>query len=102
MARITKSVASQRLGDVPPDKSFWSHDGQVLNNLAELETALSTMSDETYHHHVSENNNDFSNWVRDVIGDDKLAADLAGNSNRAEAVNKVTERISWLKNRAGL
>jgi len=34
------------------------------------------MNEETFGYHSNETKSDFSNWVKDVIGDEKLAADL--------------------------
>ena len=76
MVRMTKSVSEGRLGDVPLDKQFWCCDGRYLKNLGELEAALEGMTDDTFRCHVKETKSDFSNWVRDVIGDEKLARDL--------------------------
>ena len=76
VVKVTRSVAAKRLGDVPQDKQFLCQDGRVLKNLRDLEVAFRQMSDDTFHHHATETRNDFSNWVRDVIGDEKLARDL--------------------------
>lgn len=97
MARITKSVAEKRLSDVSPEKRFWCHDGRYLKNLSELEAALEQMTEETFHHHLNEAKNDFSNWARDVIGDDKLARDLRKSANKAQAARSVAERIVSLR-----
>ncbi|TRZ93231.1 MAG: hypothetical protein D4R82_05450 [Dehalococcoidia bacterium] len=97
MGRITKSVAEGRLGNVEQEKQFWCHDGHYLKNLQELEAALEQMTEETFRHHVNETKSDFSNWVRDVIGDDKLSRDLQKNTTRAQAAKSVAERIVSLK-----
>ncbi len=76
VTRVTKAMAQARLADVPEDKRFWCCDGRVLLNLMELEVALREMSDEAFRYHSNEEKADFSNWVRDVIGDEKLSRDL--------------------------
>lgn len=68
-------------------------------NLQELETALREMEDETFSHHVSEARNDFSNWVKDVIGDDKLAGDLNRSKTKTQAAKYVDDRITWLQSK---
>jgi hypothetical protein len=55
------------------------------------------MNDDSYRHHVTPLKNDFSTWVRDVFGDDKLANDLTSCTNRAEAAKTVRGRIVWLQ-----
>jgi hypothetical protein len=58
------------------------------------------MPEETFRYHSNETKTDFSNWVRDVIGDEKLARDLLGCAGAAQAAVSVRKRITWLKSRA--
>ena len=97
--KISKEEASRRLGDVPDEERFWCHDGKLLKNLGELEKALVDMSDETFHYHLGEGRNDFGNWARDVVGDDKLANDLSKAKSRIQASKAVTQRISFLQSK---
>jgi hypothetical protein len=99
VATITKVSSKKMLGDVPEDKRFLCNDGLVLKNLRELETALKKMSADTYHHHVGDSKNDFSSWIKDVVGDDKLADALRNNGSQSEAAKTVAGRISWLKSK---
>jgi hypothetical protein len=99
VTRMTKAMAQARLADVPEDKRFWCCDGCVLRNLAELEVALRQMSDETFRYHSNEEKTDFSNWVRDVIGDETLSRQLQGSVSRLEAAKNVAARITWLKSK---
>ena len=70
--------ARRFLVDVPIEHSFRYRDGKILRNMKELYDAFSVMTDETYVFHHNKEKNDFSNWVRDIIGDTKLAKDLNG------------------------
>jgi hypothetical protein len=97
--KISKEEANRRLGDVPDDKRFWCQDGRLVKNLGELEKALNDMSDETFHYHSGEGRNDFSNWIRDVVGDDKLAKDLSKAKSRIQASKAVAQRISFLRSK---
>jgi len=99
MFRITKSVAEERLGNVSQEKQFWCHDGQYLKNLQEMKAALEQMTEETFRYHSNEAKSDFSNWVRDVIGDEKLSRDLQKSTTRAQAVKSVADRVIWLKSK---
>jgi hypothetical protein len=99
MVRITKSVAEERLGNVSQEKQFWCCDGRYLKNLQELEAALEKMTEETFRYHSNQTKSDFSNWVRDVIGDEKLSRDLQKSATREQAAKSVAERISWLKSK---
>jgi hypothetical protein len=100
MVKMTKAIAEARLGDVPDEKRFWSQDGRYIKSLAELGAAFGQMSDETFRAHANESKNDFSNWVRDVFGDDKLSRDLQKSISPRQAARSVAERLDWLKNRS--
>ena len=99
IVKISKEEANRRLGDVSDEKRFWCHDGKLVKNHGELEKALSDMSDETFHHHVGQGRNDFSNWVREVVGDNKLANDLSKAKSRIQAGKAVAQRISFLRSK---
>ncbi|MBI4304659.1 MAG: hypothetical protein HY665_10040, partial [Chloroflexi bacterium] len=97
VTRIAKSTAKGWLANVPEDKVFWCSDGRVLKNLAALEIALREMNDDTFRYHANDSKNDFSKWVKDVIGDEKLSRDLQKSANRAQAAKNVASRIAFLK-----
>ena len=97
MVRITKVVAEERLGNVSQERQFWCHDGCCLKNLEELEVALEQMAEETFRYHSNEAKSDFSNWVRDAIGDDKLSRDLQKSTTQAQAAKSIADRVAWLK-----
>jgi len=99
MVKTTKSVAEERLGDVPQEKQFWCHDGRYLKNLQELDVALGEMTEDTFRYHSNEVKSDFSDWVRDVIGDEKLSRDLQKSATQAQAAKSVADRITWLKSK---
>ncbi len=99
MVETMKQEAERLLLDAPEDKVFWVNGGQVLRNLKELGEALNTMSDEAYTYHANGQKNDFIQWVRDVIGDDKLAGKLKGISTRAQVAKAVSSRVILLSKR---
>lgn len=85
------------LSDASPEQSFWVNNGPVLKNLNELADFLPQMNNDIYSHHVNKDKNDFSKWVNDIIGDQKLANDLLSSKNKESAVKKVRSRINSLK-----
>ncbi len=97
MAVRKKEEAARILGDVSGDRRFFCHDGCVASNLQQLADCLSHISEESYNHHVTSEKNDFSNWVRDVFGDVRLANELARSRNKDDAARILDQRISWLK-----
>jgi len=73
----TKSNTNKKTLVVASDNtSFWVSDGNVLNSLVALRDALSTMDKKVYLYHTAKPQNDFSNWVAVVLGDEACAADL--------------------------
>jgi hypothetical protein len=95
-ASMTKDQTMQLLSQVAPDRVFWVNDGSILRDMRELRDALLTMSDQTFAYHCNEVKKDFSNWVRDIIGDETLARDLEKATNREQAAGVVAERYDLL------
>jgi len=96
----TKQDAAKILADSTGDRRFFCHDGCVAQNLHQLADCLSHITEESFLHHVNEAKNDFASWIRDVLGDSKLAGDLTRVSDRVEAAKVVEERLSWLQKKS--
>lgn len=94
--RVTKQDAEKLLADVPQDRAFWCCDGRVFRNMAELADGLANMSDEVFLYHSNNEKHDFSNWLSDVVEDEKLAKDLSGSITRREAAKRVNDRVTLL------
>jgi len=99
MGKITGEIAQKWLADVPEDKPFWCHDGRKLKNLVDLEIALREIDDNIFRYHANEQKNDFSKWVREVIGDEKLSRDLEKSRDRIQAAGFVARRVQFLRSR---
>lgn len=99
MTRMLRQDAHRLLADVPEQHVFRCSDGRVLRNMRQLEQALASMRDEAFAFHSNTEKSDFSNWVRDVIGDEKLARDLDKARNPIQAAKSVTKRIGFLESR---
>ena len=99
--RLTKKEAKKFLARVPEQCVFWCNDGHVLRDINELKDALAAMSDQTFCYHSNDEKQDFSNWIRDVVGDAKLAESLETAPDRENAARIVEERCSLLINKAG-
>jgi hypothetical protein len=99
IVKISREEAKRRLADVPDDNRFWCHDGKTIKSLSELGEALNDMSDETFHHHSGGERNDFSKWVREVVGDGTLANDLSKAKSQIQGSQAVAKRISFLESK---
>lgn len=96
MAKFLKLDAGKFLGNVPDEYVFRCHDGGIFRNMRELRDGLEAISDETFGFHANAEKNDFANWVRDVVKDEKLARDLIKAPSRLQAAKSVATRVSSL------
>ncbi len=85
------------LEDVPEDKAFWVKDGGVLKNLKDLAHKLREIDRDTFIYHVNSAKNDFFNWVHDVVGDLRLASQIASVKNSQKMLKLVQDRIHNLQ-----
>ena len=75
--KTKKTSSSKKAGKtINPENYFFAHDGRIIKDLFELAEAIEEMSDEAFSHHVTEERNDFSNWVRDVLEEPGLADEI--------------------------
>ena len=67
---------------------FWTTDGHILADLKDLRDALETMSDEVFAHHVTNEKNDFADWIESVLRDEECAVKMrkAKKPNTAQKV----------------
>lgn len=97
MAKISRQDAKKLLANVPEEYVFRSYDGSMLRNMRDLAQSLASMTDETFTYHSNEEKKDFSNWVRDIIGDQTLAKALEKSLDRNSAAGEVSRRLAFLE-----
>ena len=97
--KVTKQDAERLFADVPENRSFWCCDGRIFRSMRDLSAGLANMSDETFAYHLNDEKNDFSNWLKDVIEDEKLAKDMEASITRQQAAKMVNERVTLLNMR---
>lgn len=90
MPKSSKKVLFANAGH---DRLFWTADGRALKNYFDLSRALEEMSDETYRHHTRIDKNDFSAWVSDIFGDQRLARRLATANSREKSQIAVLKHM---------
>lgn len=78
--------------NVPEDRAFLTLNGRHIRNLVELAAMLEQMDDHVFHYHAGERKNDFSNWIRDVMGYEQLA-DAIHNKDRVHAQVEVLKFV---------
>ncbi|MBI2660391.1 hypothetical protein HYX07_04475 [Candidatus Woesearchaeota archaeon] len=98
---VTKDEAKRYLCNAAPEQCFWVNNGPILKNIEELANYLPDMPNEAFQHHVNSEKNDFSSWIKDIVGDQKLANDLLSSKSRESAVKKIKNRLNSLRKKAG-
>ncbi|MBD3164382.1 hypothetical protein GF323_04225 [Candidatus Woesearchaeota archaeon] len=94
--RLTSETAERFLSDVEHEKSFFINEGPALRNIIQLHDALSSISDKQFYFHRNNNKNDFYNWIKNVIGDSRLANDVARAKTRQTIIKRIKKRIELL------
>jgi hypothetical protein len=89
MAQTTHNL----LKNSPKQHVFWLCSGGALKNIKELASALETMDEGVFVHHVNSDRNDFANWIKDIFQDEELALRLHGVSNAKECVDIIHVRL---------
>lgn len=95
----TAKEAEHILRPVKGQHVFQLHMGASIHSLKELAEALDLMAEKSFQHHVTESRNDFSNWVKDVLGDDELAAVIHPLRGREAILKKLDDRIEQLEHK---
>lgn len=75
--------------EVPHEKKFFLNNGEIVGTVEELMEKLKAMDDGVFRHHVNTERNDFSNWIRDVFLDKKLARDIARLKTKESMAKKI-------------
>ncbi|MBN1274809.1 hypothetical protein JXA12_00745 [Candidatus Woesearchaeota archaeon] len=68
--------------NVAPEHVFHFHDGKKAHNLQDLRDAIASANEESFAHHVDDENNDFANWAEFVYKNPELAEDLREAADR--------------------
>ncbi len=97
MKNPTPAEAKRFLAVVTPEwKAFWFHKGPVVKSLKEMLAALPKVPQPMFEHHVNAAKNDLAAWVRDVIGDAELAAELKADRTIKDAMESIDKRLKQL------
>ena len=76
--------------EISPDKYFYVFGGgPSVKGLQDLHYYLGTITERQFWHHVGEGKNDFANWVRDVLKENRLAIELCKTEVREEMIDII-------------
>ncbi|MCA9357267.1 hypothetical protein H6784_01905 [Candidatus Nomurabacteria bacterium] len=88
-----KGSAKKTLVYAPDQASFWVNDGQILNSLVALRDALDEMEKEVFLYHTAKEQNDFAEWVANVLSDINCAKELAKANTPDKAKTVVAKHL---------
>lgn len=74
-------------------KTFYLITGETFSTLESFSKKLLKMSEDVYHHHVTPAKNDFANWVRNSLNDEKLADKIDGHLSKMETEIEVLRHL---------
>jgi len=80
--------------DMPEHKWFYFKHGRRASNIEELKTALESIDESEFKHHVNNDKNDFANWVEDVFGEQKLANSMREASDKGGIIILLDDFLS--------
>jgi hypothetical protein len=103
--KLKKPEPSFQIGSLLPiEKSFYfKHPetgvGMYARSLDEFHQALKALPQETYNFHMREDQNDFSNWLKHILNEHELAAEIDGikqmhGEHKEKIVGAVEKRVS--------
>ena len=93
-----KRDAAKFVADVPEDQVFTYRQWGKLRNLKDLGNALANVDNSCGGDWALERQA-LSEWVRDAIGDTKLAHDLESTTSRTHGAWEVANRMAYLTRR---
>jgi len=86
------------LEDVQWDNSLKLSNGKTVHDLEQLPMVIKYSDDEVFYSHVTNEKNDFANWIRDVIGDGELADRLLSIRTKEDFLKFMEQAITDIKN----
>lgn len=72
---------------------FWIHNGPVLKNLTDFNTALKQIGDDQFGYHANHDRNDFAAWIGDALKDPELAEKIRQVYTRDSAIAIVGSHL---------
>ena len=74
-------------------EKFHFPDGSSVHSVDGLRDKIETISYDVFYHHVTNEKNDFAEWVRHVLKDTQLADDLTGATSIVETVEVLNDYL---------
>lgn len=75
-----------------PDKFFYACNGVVLKSFTDFTRFLESCDDGTFYYHVTNDRNDFANWVGSVCRKKDLAKKMSHEKNKDSMVALLKQK----------
>ena len=92
--KTTKKIISAIEFLAPQEKGFWFVDGQYIQKLSDLASAIGYLNADQFKHHVSSSKNDFANWINDVFGLSNLARQVRQAKNKNAIIEVLNGEVA--------
>ena len=89
---------SKYLKNVSPQNNFVLSNGRVIENLDSLYFVLRDSDDSIFYYHVTNERNDFANWIKYCIFYDALYYKLVNMRQKNDFLDVLSKELSFLRN----
>lgn len=73
---------------------FYFSNGDSAGSLDELLGKLKVVDDEVFSHHVTEDKNDFANWIEFSVGQKALGKRVGKLKDRGEIIHVIDKKVN--------
>jgi len=81
-----------------PQNCFWVYNGPILSDLKELRDSLKReITDEQFSYHVTEDRNDFADWIGETLKDGHCATEVRSAKKRSTVISRIEECLKRYK-----
>ncbi|MFT4343695.1 MAG: hypothetical protein ACMXYE_03020 [Candidatus Woesearchaeota archaeon] len=94
---LSPEAAKLYTNKVHEDTAFVTRSGRLIRSMYELYSVISEMDDDEFAHHVTEDRNDFKNWVLHIVQDKHLARLLESLQTKSEMLDVIEKRVDAYK-----
>ncbi len=96
--KVTKTKSDlPSLVYAPSGQEFWVSSGPVLRSLKELANYFEVIDVARYNFHTKNGGNDFANWVKHVLKDDKTAQAISKAKTISATLTAVNKSLKGYK-----
>jgi hypothetical protein len=88
--------------DLPKENQFWLYGGETIENIFSLYKAFEKMGQNTFSYHVSDDKNDFADWVLLVYKDENLSTALRECSTPESSRKVILSRLKEMQGKTKL